>query len=146
MLWPKKRPEGTAQAVPDAITPAELNVRFDEARFRAHMTTLLEVAQVDGGIETYIESLAAKQHLFGTLLGEDVIDDLGEAGIEALLEVVFTARRKLHPVFAELGTGETVAVLRGLLHGRDTLADRMSGFVAALPIRDAEGREARGRA
>jgi hypothetical protein len=146
MLWIKKQPDEAKGAAPDAIAPAALNVRFDEARFRVHMTTLLEAARVDGGIETYIDRLTAKQRLFATLLGEDAIGALDEAGLETLLEVVFTARRKLHPFVAEMGSGEMVEALRELLHGRALLADRMNGFVARLPIPDGEGREARGRA
>jgi hypothetical protein len=146
LLWPKKQPDAPTRAAPDVIGPAVLSVRFDEARFRTHMTTLLEAARVDGGIETYVDRLAAKQRLFGTLLGEDAIGTLDEAGMETLLEVVFTARRKLHPVVAEMGIGAVVAALRELLHGREPVADRMTGFVARLPIRDGEGREARGRA
>jgi hypothetical protein len=146
MLWIKKQPDDAQGVAPDTIVPAALSVRFDEGRFRAHMTTLLEAARVDGGAETYVDNLGAKQRLFGELLGEDAIGSLDEAGLESLLEVVFTARRKLHPVVAEMGSGEMVAALRDLLHGRDPLADRMSGFIARLPIRHGEGREARARA
>jgi hypothetical protein len=146
MLWIKKRPDATQRREPDVIAPADLAVQFDEARFRSHMTTLLEVARVDGGIDTYLGSLGAKQRLFAELLGEGAIDGLDDAGLEALLELVFTARRKLHPVIAEMGCATTVAALRDLLHGREPVAARMSDFVARLPIRGGEGREARGRA
>ncbi len=146
MLWPKQEPDSASLRRRDEIAPAELAVQFDEARFLAHMTTLLEAARADGGIETYVENLAAKQRLFGTLLREEAIGNLDDAGLEALLEVVFTARRKLHPVIAEMGCDETIAALRELLHGREPLAGRMSAFVARLPIRDGEGREARSRA
>jgi hypothetical protein len=146
MLWIRKQPDQAMGAAPDAIAPAALKVRFDEARFRAHMTTLLEAARVDGGIEAYVGDLTAKQRLFGTLLGEDAIGALDEAGLEALLEVVFTARRKLHPVVTEMGTDAMAEALRELLYGRVALADRLGAFVARLPIRDGEGREARGRA
>lgn len=147
MLWHKK---GSAAArsepVVDAIAPVALEVSFDEARFRQHMTTLLEAARVDGGVEVYIESLGAKQRLFGALLGGGVIGQLNDAGLESLLEVVFGARRKLHPVIVEMGGAATVAALRDLLYGGAELAARMSEFVARLPIRDGEGREDRGHA
>lgn len=146
MLWLKKQPDAKPVTTLDAIAPAEPPIQFDEARFRGHMTTLLEVARVDGGVETYLGSLGAKQRLFAELLGEDAIERLDDAALEVLLEVVFTARRKLHPVLAELGGAATVAALRDLLHGREPLAARLSGFLARLPIRNGEGREARGRA
>jgi len=146
MLWLKKQSVATTDAMPDEIAPAELPVQFDEGRFRGHMTSLLEVARTDGGVEVYLASLGAKQRRFAELLDGDAIDRLDDAGLDALLEMVFTARRKLHPVIAELGCAATVAALRELLHGRDPVAARMSGFVARLPIRDGEGREARARA
>jgi len=146
MLWLKKQSVATSDAVPDVIAPAELPVQFDEARFRSHMTTLLELARVDGGIEVYLASLESKQRQFAELLDAGAIDRLDDPGLEALLEMVFTARRKLHPVIAEMGRPATVAALRELLHGRKPVAERMTGFVARLPIRDGEGREARARA
>lgn len=146
MLWLKKQSVATTDAMPDEIAPAELPVQFDEGRFRGHMTSLLEVARIDGGVEVYLASLGAKQRRFAELLDGDAIDRLDDAGLDALLEMVFTARRKLHPVIAELGRAATVAALRELLQGPDPVAGRMSGFVARLPIRDGEGREARARA
>ena len=143
MLWPKRQPDAAAREV---IVPVALAVEFDEERFRVHMTTLLEAARADGGVETYVDNLAGKQRLFGALLREDAIGRLDDAGLEALLEVVAPARRRLHPLVAEMGCGETAVALRDLLHGRAPLAERMSAFVARLPIRDGEGREARGRA
>jgi len=145
MLWVRKH-SAAADTTPDAIAPAALAVQFDEARFRAHMTSLLEAARGDGGVEGYIESLGAKQRLFGELLGADAIAALDEAGLEALLEVIFTARRKLHPVLTEMGVAALVEMLRALLYGPGPLGDRMSAFVDRLPIRGGGGREARSRA
>ena len=145
MLWFRKRPEAVA-VERDLIEPAELEVEFDAALFRSHMNALIEAAQADGGVEAYLESLDAKHRLFAEALDEAALDRLDEAGLDALLEVVFTARRKLHPVLAELGHPHTVAALRELLYGGAPLAGRVAAFVAALPIRTGEGREARNRA
>ena len=128
------------------IEPAALPLAFDDALFRQHMTTLLEAAELDGGIGAYLESLAAKQQLVAGLLGEEAIDALDDARIEALLETVFIARRRLFPVLTEMGGAATAAALRELLYGDAPLAERMRGFVASLPIRDGDGREARARA
>ena len=146
MLWLRKQPATDPETSPDAIGPVELPVQFDEARFRAHMTTLLEAARVDGGIEVYVDSLGVKQRQFAALLNEEAIGTLDDAGMETLLDAVFTARRKLHPVIAEMGCAVVSDALRELLHGRGKLADRMRGFASRLPIREGEGREARGRA
>jgi len=144
MLWHKKRPERPTER--DVIQPAALPVAFDEALCRQHMTTLLEAAQLDGGIAVYLESLGTKQRIFAELLGEEAIGALDDAGIEALLGSIFTARRRLFPVLAELGSAATAAALRELLYGDRPLAARMADFVARLPIREGEGREARSRA
>jgi hypothetical protein len=146
MLWLRKQPAAVLETLPDAIVPVELPVQFDEARFRGHMTALLEAARVDGGIEVYVDSLGVKQRQFAALLSEDAIGKLDDAGIEALLDAVFTARRKLHPVIAEMGCAAVTEALRDLLHGRGELVARMREFTSRLPIRDGEGREARGRA
>jgi hypothetical protein len=146
MLWLRKQPAAVLETLPDAIVPVELPVQFDEARFRGHMTTLLEAARADGGIEVYVDSLGVKQRQFADLLGEAVIGKLDDVGIESLLDAVFTARRKLHPVIAEMGSAVAIEALRELLHGRGELTARMQDFVSRLPIRDGEGREARGRA
>ncbi|MGB8437543.1 MAG: hypothetical protein WCE38_25135, partial [Burkholderiales bacterium] len=127
--------------MPDAIVPVELPVQFDEARFRGHMTALLEAARVDGGIEVYVDSLGVKQRQFAALLSEDSIGELDDAGIEALLDAVFTARRKLHPVIAEMGRTAVIEALRDLLHGGGEIVARMREFTSRLPIRDGEGRE-----
>ncbi|MCC6608325.1 MAG: hypothetical protein IT515_01440 [Burkholderiales bacterium] len=144
MLWHPKQPERTRAR--DPIEPAALPVAFDEGLLRQHLTTLLEAAQADGGVAVYLESLEAKRRLFGGLLAEDAIEALDEAGIEALLGAVFTARRKLFPVLAEMGAASAAAALRELLYGSAPLGTRMHDFVARLPIRDGEGREARARA
>jgi hypothetical protein len=144
MLWHRKQPERPADR--DLIEPAALPLEFDEALLRRHMTTLLEAAQPDGGVAVYLESLDAKQRFFSEVLGEGAIDGLDDERIEALLGAVFTARRKLFPVLAEMGAAAAAAALRELLYGSAPLAARMRDFVACLPIRDGEGREPRARA
>lgn len=144
MLWFGKR---ETQAVErDLIAPAALGVEFDTALFRAHMNSLIECAREDGGIERYVESLGAKQRLFGEALTEASLASFDDEKLVALLDAVFTARRKLHPVLAELGIHATAAAIRELLYGEAELGQRVAAFVAALPIRDGDGRDARRRA
>ncbi len=145
MLWFRKRP-AAAEVERDLIEPAKLGVELDPTLARAHMNTVVETARVDGGVEAYLGSLAAKHRLFAETLDEVALDRLDAAGLDALLEVVFTARRKLHPVLAEFGLSGTVHALRELLYGTGPLAERLAAFVAGLPIRPGEGREARSRA
>jgi hypothetical protein len=145
VLWFRKRSDA-AEVERDLIEPAKLEVEFDPMLFRTHMTALIQAAQPDGGVEAYLESLNAKHRLFAEALGEASLDRLDGGSLDALLEVVFTARRKLHPVLAEFGLHNTIAALRDLLYGREPLGGRIPAFVARLPIRPGEGREARNRA
>lgn len=144
MLWFRKPAAATVER--DLIAPAALGVDFDPALFRAHMNSLIEYARADGGIERYVESLAAKQQLFNEALTEESLARFDEGKLEALLDAVFTARRKLHPVLAESGIDATAGAIRELLYGEGRLEQRVPAFVAALPIRDGEGLEARRRA
>lgn len=145
MLWFRKRPEAAA-IEHDLIEPAALAVEFDPALFRAHMSTLIETAQADGGVETYLESLGTKHRLFAEALDEARLDSLDLETLDGLLELVFTARRKLHPVLTEFGLANAVSALRDLLYGGEPLAGRIAAFIERLPICAGEGREARNRA
>lgn len=144
MLWFRKREAAAIER--DLIAPAELAVEFDPALFRAHMNSLIECARADGGIERYVAALAAKQQLFAEALAEDSLSRLDGGKLEILLDAVFTARRRLHPVLAEFGIESTARVMRELLYGEGDIGARMAAFVAALPIRQGEGLEARRRA
>lgn len=144
MLWFGKREAVHVER--DAIAPAALPVEFDPALFRVHMNTLIESARNDGGIESFVANLAEKQRLFAAALVEPSLASLDAERLEALLDVVFTARRRLHPVLGEFGVSATAAAVRDLLYGDGELGGRIDAFVAALPIRGGDGLEARRRA
>jgi hypothetical protein len=132
MLWFRKRPEAALPAVTDQITPAELPVALDRGLFQQHFAKLLENAAQDGGIEGYLAALGAKQHAYAALIersgGGLTLDDF-----ESLLDLVFTARRRVFPALGALGAAQVTARVSELLWGNAPLAQRMQGFVDAMP-------------
>ena len=134
MLWFRKQPEAAAPlAVTDTITPAELPVALDRGLFQQHFTKLLENAGQDGGIEAYLASLGAKQHAYADVLARSEDGGLTLDDIESLLDCIFTARRRVFPAFESIGTARATVMIRELLSGRMPLAQRMQGFVDAMP-------------
>jgi hypothetical protein len=132
MLWFRKRPEAALPAVTDQIAPAELPVALDRGLFKQHFAKLLENAAQDGGIEGYLAALGAKQHAYAALIersgGGLTLDDF-----ESLLDLVFTARRRVFPALGALGAAQVTARVSELLWGNAPLAQRMQGFVDAMP-------------
>ncbi len=145
MLWFKKQLETAAHggSPTEVIVPAEPSLPFDADLFARHFRELNQIAELDAGIEAYLESLRAKQRLFAQTLAQPALDALTLDKIEMLLETVFSARRRLYPALAELGEAGTVAAVRALLYGPGPLAERMAAFVAAMPVAEAEDREAK---
>jgi hypothetical protein len=133
MLWFRKRPEAALPAVTDQIAPAELPVALDRGLFRQHFAKLLENVAQDGGIEGYLASLGAKQHAYAGMLERAGSDGLTLDDFEALLEPVFTARRRVFPALGALGAAQVTARVGELLRGNAPLAQRMQGFVDAMP-------------
>ena len=146
MLWFKKRPdiEATVSAgVGDLILPAALSVTLDAGQFQQRFSALQHNADEEGGIEVFLASLEAKHQLFSSLLGPDSIDHLSMDGVEALLETVFSARRRVYTRFGEIGLQSTTAAIHVLLYGKSTLLDRMTVFSEIVEINEAADKEAR---
>ncbi len=144
MLWFKKRQEavGLGPAAGE-IVPAELPVALDADLFRRHFENLLATAEQDGGIESYLLALNAKQHLFAAILDRDRAGSLGMAEIERLLDRVSTARRRLYPGLQELGIARAAALARKLLTGNAPLGERLQDFVHAVAGSEGMDRESR---
>ena len=144
MLWFKKRPDAAAAvSEADLIVPAVLSVSLDAAQFQQRFSALKHNAEEDGGIEAFISSLEAKHQLFSLLLKSEAIDQLTLEGVEALLETVFSARRRVYFAFAAMGTESAVAALKALLYGKEPLQDRMSRFSEIIAINEADDKEVR---
>jgi hypothetical protein len=148
MLWQRKRhvPPPSELREPDRIRPGPLPAGFDDALFARHLQALMAAARRDGGVDTYLERLQAKQRLFSSALAADAIESIGEARVEALLETVFMARRRLHAPLRALGLPALRDSVAELLYGSASLPRRLQGFVAMLPVPPGENLEARKRA
>ena len=144
MLWFKKQPERkTAELEADLIIPAALSVALDPGQFQQRFSALKHNAEEDGGIEAFLLSLEAKHQLFFALLKIDIIDQLSMEGVEALLETVFSARRRVFFAFSAMGQELTVSTIKDLLYGKGPLQDRMTGFAEIIEINDADDKETR---
>ncbi|MFN7086421.1 MAG: hypothetical protein ACK4N4_07320 [Burkholderiales bacterium] len=133
MLWFRKQPAAAAPPVIDGISPVALPLAPDCGLFQQHFTKLLANVAHDGGIEAYLASLAAKQHTYVGLLARAADGELTLDDLESLLDSVFTARRRVFPAFEALGAAGATALVRQLLSGGAPLAQRMQGFVDAMP-------------
>lgn len=134
---------GAVQDAGEFITPAVLPVTLDAERFRHHHATLLAAADVDGGIEAYLAALRAKHRLFAEALAMDALAELDLDGVEALLDTVFLARRRLFPTLSAMGRDAVVERIGALVHGTEPLAARVQAFVDAMPLPEGEGRAAK---
>ena len=134
MLWFKKQPKDVQVAERDLIVPAELTLPFDANLFQQHFSNLKHVAEQDAGLDAYISSMQAKQKLYADNLNETAIDSLSLEKIEVLLELVFTARRRVFPVMQKMGEQQAVSAIKTLLYGDGVLLERMQAFTEALPV------------
>lgn len=130
MLWFKNQlsKQETIHAG-DNITPTQLLVAYDEAICRNKMQLLLNQVEDKGGVEEFVQALVAKHKLFHKVLNEEAIDKLELVSIEALLDTIFTARRKLPAVLSEIPVEVLTVQIKDLLYGQAELPERMNTFV-----------------
>ncbi|ARU30544.1 hypothetical protein CAP31_01855 [Sulfuriferula sp. AH1] len=144
MLWFKKQPNSAiTEGEADLIIPAELSVPLDARQFQQRFSALSHIAEEDAGIDAFLASLEAKHKLFSNLLNQDVIEQLTMDGVEALLETVFSARRRVYPAFSAMGIAATTDAIRELLYGKSALLDRLNHFSEIVQINDAADKETR---
>ena len=143
MLWFKKQPKDVPAGERDIIVPAELTLPFDPNLFQQHLSHLKHVAEQDAGLDAYIVSMQAKQKLYEESLNPTAIDSLDLAKIEILLELVFTARRRVFPVMQSMGELQAVAAIKELLYGKGMLLERMQAFTDALSVAEGDDRESK---
>ncbi|MDX1811089.1 MAG: hypothetical protein R3240_04025 [Gammaproteobacteria bacterium] len=130
MLWFKNNSSKETVKSGDVITPTQLQVSYDEGICRNKLQMLLNQVEDKGGIEEFIQALSNKHALFNNALNESVIDELEYQAIEALLDTVFTARRKIPAVMSEIPLQTLKSQIKDLLYGEKELQDRISNFVA----------------
>ncbi|MDR3391070.1 MAG: hypothetical protein P4L77_04985 [Sulfuriferula sp.] len=148
MLWFKKQPNSVeAEAEPDLIIPAELSIPLDAGQFQQRFSALKHITEEDAGIDSFLASLEAKHRLFANLLNQNAIEQLTMDGVEALLETVFSARRRIYPAFDAMGITTAVNEIRDLLYGKAVLLERLNRFAEVVQvIDDAADKETRKQA
>jgi len=147
MLWFKKQPDS---AVPvgeaDTIVPAALSVALDPGQFQQHFAKLGSQAEESAGLEALLASLQMKSQLFSSLLNPQSLPSLSMEGIEALLETVFSARRRLFPALQALGVEAARGAIHELLYGDMALVERLQAFSGIVPIDESADKETRKQA
>jgi len=94
-------------------------LQLDAERFAKHFSDFVALADAGPGLQAYVELLEAKHRLFAAAMAAPARIDLGAA--ESLLESVFTARRKLYPLFEALGAAGLAERVAGLAAGDSTI-------------------------
>lgn len=129
MLWFKKQPnQVAAESELDLIIPAELSVPLDARQFQQKFSALQKNAEDDAGVDAFLASLQAKHELFSSLLAEEKLSELSMESVEALLETVFSARRRVYPSIEMLGIDKARERVKNLLYGNSNLLDRLDQF------------------
>ncbi|BBP02020.1 hypothetical protein [Sulfuriferula nivalis] len=144
MLWFKKQPNQiAAESEPDLIIPAELSVPLDARQFQQKFSALQKNAEEDAGVDAFLASLQAKHELFSNLLAEEKLTELSMESVEALLETVFSARRRVYPSIETLGIDSARERVRNLLYGKASLLDRLDQFSDVVVCDDSADKETR---
>ncbi len=143
-----KKPTEAAAAVRDPIEPAQLALGIDPSICARKLTALQgEVAEAarDGeseGLTSFVGSLMRKHEMFSRVLAEEAVGAMDQAAFDALVETVFTARRRLPRALEGAGLDLVVVAVRELLYGTAALPERMAGFVETLHVGGAKERRA----
>lgn len=147
MLWFKKQPDSAVPGgVADTIVPAALSVTLDPGLFQQHFAKLGSQAEESAGLEALLTSLQMKSQLFSSLLNPQSLPSLSMEGIEALLETVFSARRRLFPALQALGVEAARSAIHELLYGDTALVERLQAFSEIVPIDESADKETRKQA
>ena len=115
------------------IVPTALPVPLEAALFQRHFDALLAGVAGDGGVDSYLSALAAKRQAVVDARERAARDSTALKAVEALLALVFTARRRLYPALVHLGDVRVGAMMTGLWFGASTPAARLQQFVDAMP-------------
>ena len=135
MLWFRRPPEASrGVGAREIVAPASLEVKFDERTFGQKFAVLVEQLGQGGGVDPYLESLAGKSRLFQAALTEEALERLDVVELRTLLETVMPARKRLWPVLERAGIGVVMPAMRRLLYGSAELEERLTAFVAELPV------------
>jgi hypothetical protein len=146
MLWFKKQPDSVAAGEGDTIVPTELPLALDSSQFKQFYSQLTHEAAEAGGLELYLASLQDKSDSFSALLAPEALEKLSLEGVAELLEMVFSARRRIFPALELLGIERLRIEIAQLLYGKADLAARLVAFSELLDVDERLDKEARKQA
>jgi len=147
MLWFKKQPDSPALGgEADTIVPASLSIALDPGLFQQHFAKLGRQAEEGVQLQDLLTSLRMKSQLFSSLLNAQALPSLSMEGIEALLETVFSARRRLFPALQALGIEGAREAIEELLYGNMMLVERLQKFSEIVPVDETADKETRKQA
>lgn len=148
MLWFKKQPDVAvpANGATEIISAAPLAVTFDAPLFQYKQSALLHNVEDFGGIEAFLAALQAKHVFFERVLSQDALPGMTEETLEALLDTVFSARRRIYSDLIALGMPKISESIHALLYGPGELYGRMEAFSHLILLDESAGREVRKQA
>lgn len=133
MLWFRKRPDAALPVPVETVAPAELPIPLDPQLFLTHYSTLVALAEEEGGIEVHLDALRGKRDACAAALARAATGVLSMTDVEQLLSGVFTARRRLYPALDQLGAERVSAMIAGIAAGPGSLVERMQALVDVMP-------------
>ncbi|MGA7799952.1 MAG: hypothetical protein WCC36_04000 [Gammaproteobacteria bacterium] len=142
MLWFGKQADPKKADLRDRIQPAELKIGLDPEICAAKLGALVEQMAERGGPDEFVGALRAKHELFARALEPGALAEMSSEGFGAILETVFTARRRLPPVVREMDLQGLTGAARELLYGSVPLLDRMNAFAGHFAAGGAKVRRA----
>jgi hypothetical protein len=129
MHWFGKPAEAQAQ---DLIQAGALGVPLDEGIFVGKLDALVRAAEAHGGVQAFAGALGKKHELFRRLLAPEQLEALDREGMDAMLEYVFSARRKIPPAIERAGLQGAAQLVRELIYGSAPVAERLASFAERL--------------
>ncbi len=130
MPWFAKRGSGEGRAIEP---PEQRQSPYDAAILGSKFDQLVETMGAGLGVEHYIESLAAKQALFEEVVGGADAARLDRDACLALLEYMFTARRKFAGPFVSMALEERERLLEALWDEDTDSLERIRAFAETAP-------------
>ncbi len=134
MLWRKKQADQRGTGAGDISAPAQITVPLDAKILGSKLEQMLEALDEQGGLDKFVDALRTKHELFARALDEQALAQMDRGALDALLETVFAARRRLPEALLKLPEPEIGGHVRELLYGGEPLVERMERFVAAVPV------------
>lgn len=134
MLWRKQGNKDQEVEADGIIRPADLGFELDKNIVISKLNGLLEAAADKGGVEPFTDALRAKHEMIATAFPVNSSEmNLTQESLDAVLEIIFPARRKLAQFFAETDQDNLIKELKLLVYGEDSINDRIDRFCELIP-------------